>query len=408
MLKCAHLLRLNAAAGLDCVRSECQLLIRHHEFVLGGGFVDHLHKLVSIDLLLLQELRGQLIQQVHVRLEQHHAPLVLLSHHALDLRVYELPQLLRHGRCTLTHEVPAHEGTRTATVPTDDTLANRLRHAELCHHRRGHLRALLEVVGCTRGDIVLAIDDLLCQAPTKCHTHAVLQEFLGVQAAVQAVFRWHEDCHASCRASGYDADLRDDIEVAHKGTQNRMPGLVVRDKLALLLGHHSILLLQADHDALQSIRNVILVDLGLVLPRGHDRALIQQIRQVCSGHARRLPGDSSEVHGGRQRLVLGVHLQDGSAALHIGRVHLDLPVETPWPNQCRVQDVRAIRGSQHDDTIVAFEPVHLRQELVDGLLTLVVALTESCTTLPAHRIDLVDEDDAWCRLLSISKQVANS
>ena len=42
--------------------------------------------------------------------------------------------------------------------------------------------ALLEVIGGSGGHVVLAVDDLFGQASTQCHTHAILQELLGVEA----------------------------------------------------------------------------------------------------------------------------------------------------------------------------------------------------------------------------------
>jgi hypothetical protein len=45
-------------------------------------------------------------------------------------------------------------------------------------------------------------------------------------------------------------------------------------------------------------------------------------------------------------------------------------------------------------TCVALEAIHLSEQLVDGLLALVVATAQACATLPAHGINLIDEDDA--------------
>ena len=53
------------------------------------------------------------------------------------------------------------------------------------HHLLGHLRALLEVVRGAGGDVVLAVDDLLGQTPTKRNAHAILQVLLRVEAGVQ-------------------------------------------------------------------------------------------------------------------------------------------------------------------------------------------------------------------------------
>ena len=40
------------------------------------------------------------------------------------------------------------------------------------------------------------------------------------------------------------------------------------------------------------------------------------------------------------------------------------------------------------------EAIHLCEQLVDGLLALIIAAAHAGATVPAHRVDLVDEDDA--------------
>ena len=42
--------------------------------------------------------------------------------------------------------------------------------------------------------------------------------------------------------------------------------------------------LQADGDALQRAEQVVRVDLRLVLARGHDRALVEQVGEVSPRH----------------------------------------------------------------------------------------------------------------------------
>eukprot|EP00965_Chrysotila_dentata_P058586 1943747-Pleurochrysis_carterae.AAC.1 len=60
-------------------------------------------------------------------------------------------------------------------------------------------------------------------------------------------------------------------------------------------------------------------------------------------------------------------------------------------------------------TFVALESVHLRQDLVECLLSLVVAAAARptaarCRPSPADSVDLVDEDDTWGNLLRLTGQ----
>ena len=58
--------------------------------------------------------------------------------------------------------------------------------------------------------------------------------------------------------------------------------------------------------------------------------------------------------------------------------------------------------------LIGLEPVHLDEELVEGLLALVVTTTEAGATLAAHRVDLVDEHDARGILLRLVEEVADA
>jgi hypothetical protein len=53
-----------------------------------------------------------------------------------------------------------------------------------------------------------------------------------------------------------------------------------------------------------------------------------------------------------------------------------------------------VSSSQHDDTSVALEAIHLCKKLVDGLLPLVVSTAHAGTTLASDSINLINEDDA--------------
>jgi hypothetical protein len=61
-------------------------------------------------------------------------------------------------------------------------------HAETGDHLAGHPGHLLEVVGGTGGDFVVAVDDLFGHAATQGHRHLVLQVGPAVQARLHALF----------------------------------------------------------------------------------------------------------------------------------------------------------------------------------------------------------------------------
>src|SRR6185437_16627468 len=86
----------------------------------------------------------------------------------------------------------------------------------------------------------------------------------------------------------------------------------------------------------------------------------------------------------------------------------DLPIEAARTEERRIEHVRTVRRRDQNDAVVRFEPVHLHEELIERLLTLVVPAAESGAAMTPDGIDLVDEDDARRVCLALFKQVADA
>ena len=67
-------------------------------------------------------------------------------------------------------------------------------------------------------------------------------------------------------------------------------------------------------------------------------------------------------------------------------------------------------GTESDPLRMAHRhiPIHFSQQLIDGLLPLVVASTHASPTLPSHGIDLIDEHDAGRLLLRPCEQITHA
>ena len=91
-----------------------------------------------------------------------------------------------------------------------------------------------------------------------------------------------------------------------------------------------------------------------------------------------------------------------------GPVEDDLAVEAARAQQRRVEDVGSVGGGDDDHVRVRVEAVHLDEDLVEGLLALVVRAAEAGAALAADRVDLVDEDDARGVALGLVEQVADA
>ena len=110
----------------------------------------------------------------------------------------------------------------------------------------------------------------------------------------------------------------------------------------------------------------------------------------------------------RHRHLAHVHLEDLLAAAHIRQRHDDLAIEAARAQQRGIEHVRTVGRGDDDDAFVAFEAVHLDQQLVQRLLALVVAAAEAGAAMAADRVDFVDEDDARRVLLRLLEHVAHA
>src|SRR5262249_404724 len=207
-------------------------------------------------------------------------------------------------------------------------------------------------------------------------------------------------------ASPDDGDLVDVGLLVEEVTDDRVTELVVGGDAPLFLGEETRLLLRTGDHAHDPFLELFLLDRLLASARGEQRSLVHEVREVGAGEPWRASGKRVEIDRRRERLALRVHFQNLSAAVAVGTVDDDLAVEASRAQQCRVEDVRPVRGGDEDDVVLQLEPVHLDEELVQRLLALVVAAAEASAAVTPDGVDLVHEDDARRRLLRLLEQIA--
>ena len=97
--------------------------------------------------------------------------------------------------------------------------------------------------------------------------------------------------------------------------------------------------------------------------------------------------------------------QDGLTPGQIRQLHRHTAVEAAGTQQRRVKGLRPVGGRQDHHTLAAIEAVHLRQQLVQGLLPLVIAAHAVAIALLADGVDLVNEHDARCLFIGLLEQI---
>ena len=112
-----------------------------------------------------------------------------------------------------------------------------------------------------------------------------------------------------------------------------------------------------------------------------------------------------EVEISRELHLLRVQLEDFRPSLDIGTIHQDLPIEAPGTEQRGVEDLRPVGGGHDDDSLIRIEPIHLGQELIEGLFPLVVARKHAHSPSLSDGIELIDEYDAGRTLHCLHKKI---
>ena len=114
------------------------------------------------------------------------------------------------------------------------------------------------------------------------------------------------------------------------------------------------------------------------------------------------------IHVVRQRDLTGVHTENTFSPFDIRPIDHDSSVKAARTQQGRVEHVRTVGRGNENNSFVRFKSVHLDQELIECLLSLVMPSAQAGTTMAADRIDLIDEDYAWRILLTLFEQVADT
>ena len=318
--------------------------------------------------------------------------LVLLVDHALHFFVNNACRGLRIGLLE-----------RVFLVVVIVHVGQPLAHAGVGHHGVGLLRGTLQVVHGPGGD--MAYEQLLGGTSAQQRAHLVEHGFLGLQ---HALFR-QVPGSAEGTSARHDADLHQRVGKLGEPRDGGMAGLVDGYRAFLLLGHHLGLLLQSANDAVHGIEEVLLAHFLTVMAGSYQRGLVAHIGNIGTRETRRLAGQEIHIKVLVKLQGLQVYVEHLAALVQVGQIDVYLAVEASGAHQCRVEHVGAVGGSQRDDAAVGAEAVHLRQQGVQRVLTLVVAAHGGVLAAGTpHGVYLVNEDDARGLALGLFKKVAHT
>src|ERR1044071_8271904 len=100
--------------------------------------------------------------------------------------------------------------------------------------------------------------------------------------------------------------------------------------------------------------------------------------------------------------------KDAFASFDIRTVNDHTAVKSSRTKQRRIEHVGPVRRGDQDHAVVRLEAVHLDQQLVESLFTLVVPAAETRASMTTHGVDFIDEDNAGRVLFALLKQIADT
>ena len=229
--------------------------------------------------------------------------------------------------------------------------------------------------------------------------------FLG---SVVFVFLRQDHRESAGSASRNDGDLVHRIRLRQAVRNNCVSRFVERGQLAFVLADDTTLLFRSRDDLRNGFFDFFHADDHAVPAGCQQRRFIQHVLDIRRREARCPPRQHDRVDALIQRLVARVDFKYLFSSDDVRNADDDLPVESARSQKRRVQYVRTVRRCQDDDAGVLRESIHLDKQLVERLLTFVMAAAKSGATFPSYRIDLIDEDDARRVLLRLLEQVTDT
>ena len=263
--------------------------------------------------------------------------------------------------------------------------------APLRDHIACNFRRPLDVIGRPGGDPVQAEDQLFGQPAAEQRADLRIQILLGVAVAIVL---WQEHGDAQGAPSRDDRDLVHRVVLGDRQTDDGMTCLVIGGEFLVLIRHDHGFALSAHHDLVLGLFEVVVIDQLLVSPGGKQRGLVNQVGQICAGEPGRRPCNHARLDVRGQRYRAHMHFENLLATTNIGQRNHHLTVKPARTQQRGIQHIRTVGCRNDDHALAALEPIHLDQQLVQGLLALVVTASQTGPTLTANRINFIDEDDA--------------
>ena len=277
-----------------------------------------------------------------------------------------------------------------------------LTHAVKGYHGPRKLCGLLYVVGSTRSD---ALEYKLLRCTSSGQGSYLVFKLLLTHEIMVALFIHLHGIAESSRSPGHYGYLMYWCGVVLLCRHHGMSDLMIGNYELFLVRKDLVLLLVSGKHHLDALLQILLGHPFPACLDGTDGSLIYHIGKLCSGSSGTGLGDGLKVDVAHHLDVLGMYLEYVHTSLHIGKLNGHTPVETTGAQECRIKGIRLVGGSKDYDALCTVKSIHLRKQLVEGLLPLIVASEGSVSSLLSDGIYLIYENDAGSLFLGLLEQI---
>ena len=96
------------------------------------------------------------------------------------------------------------------------------------------------------------------------------------------------------------------------------------------------------------------------------------------------------------------------SSLNVRAAYRHLTVKTSRTKDRRIQNIHSVGSCHNNNALINPETIHLYKELVQSLLSFIMAAAHAGSSLSGNCIDLINKDDTWSMFLAFFKKVSYS
>ena len=187
-----------------------------------------------------------------------------------------------------------------------------------------------------------------------------------------------------------------------------MPHLVIGDDLSLLLTHDTVLLFLSYQYLFHCFKEILLVHIFSAMLNRIDGCFVDHVGKIRTNRTACGKCDRIKVYTVIQMHIFGMNLKNSHTPLQIRLIYNDSPVKASRTKQRFIQNFRAVGSAKHQNALRSVKTIHLRQELIQSLLSFLVSTAVFAVTASADSIYFIDKDDTGSVLGSFLKQISHT